>query len=578
MGGLKHLEYVLNLMKFAFKANPLLYFSIAISLASVVIELLAMSALLPLFTLVAGGVPAADEIIVAVLTYMSIAVNANSLLWVFIALFSLRIVTQILGQSLSIYLGKRMMAQLGTRAFEQIITNQQIRDISKNSIGYYISLAGDESFRASTLLISLTQFVSTSALSILYFLAIARYSPNTAGLLAFLMLSSLWIFYKVAKFSHRLGWRQTEQSRITGSVFLDALNNIKTVRAFSAEKYVVGIHRPLMFGYTKILFLVEEISLLTKLIPVLSLLILFSVWMAWNEKSVESVGIAFIVTMIVYLMRFFPTVGQGVTMLMRIASDAKSGRDVTAILDTEPDNCANTAESLGKIRHMTLQDVNFAYDSAGDKKILNGINLTFESGKSYALTGKSGVGKSTLVDILLKFYLPTSGQLCINNEPISNIANAEVRKKIILVSQEAAIFDDTVNNNVCFGMQAAQSEIQIACELACIHDDIAAMPEGYNSRLHYQGRNLSGGQRQRIGLARALLRKPEILILDESTSALDKTTQERVIENILREYSKKIVIIVTHDPHIMEQVDEVVNLETINTGVMPTDQMSGKVN
>ena len=568
---MKHLDYVLSLTKFAFKANPLLYLSIAISLCSVVIEVLAMSSLLPLFSLVSGGAPATNGIIVRTLILLRFAVSAKALLWAFTILLAVRILTQLMGQSLSMYLGKRVMAQLGSRAFEQIVNKLSITKISEKSIGFYISLAGDESFRASTLVISLTQFVNTAVLSLLYFAAIAHYSLATAGLIMTFMLCSLIVLFRVVKVSHRLGGRQIEESRKASSIFLDSLNNIKAVRAFSAEKYVTGIYRAMMYGYTRTLFLVDEVSLLAKLVPVLLLILISSVWLAWRGQSIESVGLAFIVTMIVYLVRFFPTVGQGVTLLMKIASDAKSGKDVTAILDTKLPVQPGSSRTLGDIEKIDLRDVSFSYDESAKKKILQGVNLKFEQGKSYALVGKSGVGKSTLVDILLKFYLPTAGHLYINNESISEVADSEIRKKIILVSQEAAIFDDTVINNICIGMEATLSEVQSACMAAYIHDVIEGMAEGYNTRLQYQGKNLSGGQRQRIAIARALLRKPDVLIFDESTSALDKVTQEQVIENILREYSNKIVIFVTHDPHIMKRVDEIVDFGEINVGI---DQMN----
>ena len=561
---MKYLDYVFSLARFSFRANPLLYLGIVVSLFSVAVELLAMSSLLPLFELVSGSAPSAAGIVARGLILLGYAVTAGTLLWTFIILFAVRICTQLIGQSLSMYLGKRVLAQLGSRAFEQIIHKLSIQEINEKSIGFYIGLAGDESFRASTLVISLTQFASTAVLALLYFVAIAMYSPTTAGLAMIFLLCSMMPLFWVLKATHRLGSRQTVESRRAHAIFLDSLNNLKAVRAFSAEKYVVGIYRSIIFGYTKILFLIDAIALLAKLVPVLLLLLIFGAWLAWSVQPIENAGLAFIVTMIVYLMRFLPTVGQAVHLLGKIASDAKSGKDVTAILGTQTAGLPNLSRSTGDIEKIEFRDVCFSYDKGAVKNILNGVNLKFERGKSYALTGKSGVGKSTLVDILLKFYLPTSGDLYFNNVPISEVADAEIRKKIILVSQEAAIFDDSVAHNICLGMEAPLSAIQSASETACIHEVIEGMADGYQTRLQYQGKNLSGGQRQRIAIARALLRKPDVLILDESTSALDKKTQEQVIENILREYSSKIVIFVTHDPHIMKRVDEIVDFGEIN--------------
>ncbi len=566
---MKHLDYVLNLARFAFRENPLLYASVAVSLFSVAIELLAMSSLLPLFELISGGAPSTNGFISRALISSGLPLSAGALLWVFILLLTARILTQLIGQSLSMYLGKRVMAQLCSQAFAQIIYRLEIKEINEKSIGFYISLAGDESFRASTLVISLTQFMGTAVLAVLYFAAIALFSPATAGLVVVFLLCSLIFLSKVIKVSHRLGGRQIEESRTATSVFLDSLNNVKAVRAFSAEKYVADIHRSLMFRYTKTLFWVDEIALLTRLVPVLLLLLFFGCWLAWSTQPIESIGIAFIVTMIVYLMRFFPAVGQAVNLSMKIASDARSGKDVTAIVGRDLPKQNPTARSLGGIDRIDLLDVSFAYDEHAGKEILKGINIRFERGKSYALAGKSGVGKSTLGDILLKFYAPTSGGLYLNDVPVSDTSDSEIRKRIILVSQEAAIFDDTVKNNVCLGIRASLSEVQAACTRACIHEDIQGMANGYDTRLQYQGKNLSGGQRQRLGIARALLRNPDMLILDESTNALDKTTQDRVVESILREYADKIVIFVTHDPHIMKRVSEVVDLEKINLGTVP---------
>jgi ABC-type multidrug transport system fused ATPase/permease subunit len=411
---------------------------------------------------------------------------------------------------------------------------------------------------------SLTQFASTAVLALLYFAAIAKFSPNTAGLIFIFALFSLIVLYRVTKVSHRLGGRQTEESRQASSVFLDSLNNLKAVRSFSAEKYVASIYRAMIFGYARTLFLIDTVTLLTKLLPVLLLLLVFSIDLLWSGQPIETSNLAFIVTMIAYLTRFFPTVGQGVSLLMKIASDAKSGRDVTAILDAKQVTQPPAFRSLGRIEKIDLKNVSFSYDERAGKNILKGVTLKFEQGKSYAVVGKSGIGKSTLVDLLLKFYLPTTGHFYLNDEPISEIADSEIRKKVILISQESAIFDDTVFNNICLGMEATLLEVQAACTSAHINDVIENMANGYNTRLQYQGKNLSGGQRQRIAIARALLRKPDVLILDESTSALDKATQEKVIETILQEFSNKIVIFVTHDPQIEGRVDEVVDLAELN--------------
>jgi ABC-type multidrug transport system fused ATPase/permease subunit len=210
MDRMKHLTYVLNLIKFAFRANPLLYVSIAVSLVSVVIELLAMSSLLPLFQLISGTATLKTSLVARAISTMGLVVSAQAFLWAFIILFAARIVTQIIGQSLATYLGKRVMAQLCSGAFDQIIHRLSIREVNQKSIGFYISMAGEETFRASLLILSLTQFISVAALSILYFAAIAKYSPTAAAYVFAFLLVCLVAMISVVKLSHRLGARQTD--------------------------------------------------------------------------------------------------------------------------------------------------------------------------------------------------------------------------------------------------------------------------------------------------------------------------------------------------------------------------------
>lgn len=556
-------SYISNLLKFAYGLNRALYLSIFLALVAVLLELLAMSSLLPLFGLISGQHQPVGGMFVGFLIMVNIVPIAMNLVLSFVVLLTLSILTQLISQSLLLYLGRRVMAQLASSAFERIIHSVPIQEVSQKSIGYYISLAGDESFRASMLVISITQFVGAAALAILYYVAIAKYSLVTAGLvLAFLLISLLALFGVIRK-SHRLGARQIEESRSASSVFLDAFNNLKAVRAFTAERYVVETYRSRIFQYTKTLFLVDEMTLLSKLLPVLVLISVFSVWFVTQHQSMGNMSIAFIVTMIAYLMRFFPVVGQGVHLLMRIVSDAKAGKDVTRTLSHV--NMENSAKQLVSVDEIIFEQVSFGFEEHHHQKlVLNQVSLKFVHGRSYALSGRSGMGKSTLIDLLLKFYPPNGGNIYLNQSLLSEISVADVRKRIILVSQDAAVFDDTVVNNISLGMDVDMATIVQACKAACIHDVIEQMRDGYATRMQYQGKNLSGGQRQRIAIARALLRKPDVLILDESTSALDKATQKQVIENVLEQYTNKIVIFVTHDPYIMGRVSETIDLATIN--------------
>ena len=174
--------------------------------------------------------------------------------------------------------------------------------------------------------------------------------------------------------------------------------------------------------------------------------------------------------------------------------------------------------------------------------------------------GPSGAGKSTIADLLLRFYEPDTGNIVLNDIRIHELDPMELRGKIVMVEQQARVFNATIYSNIAFGRSARLEEVRRACKLACIDGDIMNFPLGYQTLISYQGGNLSGGQRQRIVLARALLMKADVLVLDESLSALDESTRKAVFENVLSEYADGIVILITHDLSLTQSVDKVIDL------------------
>ena len=163
---------------------------------------------------------------------------------------------------------------------------------------------------------------------------------------------------------------------------------------------------------------------------------------------------------------------------------------------------------------------------------------------------------------MLGFYQPDAGTIRFNDVPLPEIGNRNIRKRVLLVGQQTTILNDTVYNNVRFGLDVRDAMVEEACVVACIDEDIRSFELKYETILSYQGSNLSGGQRQRIGIARAILRDPDVILLDESTSGLDAQTRDRVVGHILGRYKDRIVIFSTHDQVIMQRVDEIVTLES----------------
>jgi subfamily B ATP-binding cassette protein MsbA len=194
--------------------------------------------------------------------------------------------------------------------------------------------------------------------------------------------------------------------------------------------------------------------------------------------------------------------------------------------------------------------------------VLKNIAISIQKGKTIALVGQSGSGKTTLADMIPRFYDPSVGEICIDGISLKDLSINTIRGFMGIVSQEPILFNDSIHNNIAFGIENASREDVIkAAKIANAHEFISAMSDGYDSNVGDRGSKLSGGQKQRISIARAILKNPPILILDEATSALD-TESERVVQDALNSLMKnRTSIIIAHRLSTIVHADEIVVLQ-----------------
>ncbi len=212
--------------------------------------------------------------------------------------------------------------------------------------------------------------------------------------------------------------------------------------------------------------------------------------------------------------------------------------------------------------HICFDGVSFAYPNSPDQPILHNINLRVDAGSVVALVGETGAGKSTIINLLMRFYEATNGQIRLDGENICQLNLSDLRRQFAVVPQESVLFAATFAQNIAYGRpNASRTEIIAAAHAANIHDFIRALPEKYETVMSERGVTLSGGQRQRIAIARALLRDAPILILDEPTAALDARSELKVMTALERLKAGRTTFIVTHRLASIRQADLIVVLE-----------------
>lgn len=245
----------------------------------------------------------------------------------------------------------------------------------------------------------------------------------------------------------------------------------------------------------------------------------------------------------------------GITSLQRGTASAKRIFD---IVDLRPaiENKAN-AEELKKFEHaIEFRSVSFAYET---EEVVRNIDLKIEKGKTIALVGPSGGGKSTLADLVPRFYDPTGGEVCIDGKSLKEYDIDSLRKQMGVVTQESILFNDTIFNNIAFGMPGVDEKAVVeAARIANAHDFIMQTEHGYQTFIGERGSKLSGGQRQRISIARAVLKNPPILILDEATSALDSESEKLVQEAIFNLMKNRTSLVIAHRLSTIQHAHEIV--------------------
>ncbi len=356
---------------------------------------------------------------------------------------------------------------------------------------------------------------------------------------------------------------------------LDALNtvlqeNIAGVRVVKA--FVRRGHEEERFNFANEAFTDVHIKIMrffATFIPMLTMLVNMGIIVVVYSGGIQAINgmhsIGEIVAFIEYLMTTMTPLLIMAMVANRMASGMASAERIFEVFETMPDVVENTdasdlpQEVKGRV---IFKDVSFYYNGACDEKVLEDINLTAEPGQTVAILGATGSGKSTLVNLIPRFYDVAKGSITIDGMDVRQTTQDSLFKHISVTPQDTVLFSGTVRENIEYGKpNASEAEIIKAAKAAQAHDFIMALPQGYDTQVAQRGVNLSGGQKQRIAIARAIFTKPKILILDDSTSSVDVETEAKIQDALEKMMNDSTSFIVAQRISTVLNADKIVVLD-----------------
>ncbi len=380
--------------------------------------------------------------------------------------------------------------------------------------------------------------------------------PFSAGIISFIGI-------KLRKYSAKI---QEKIADIT-SVIQETISGVKIVKAFGTENYENRKFRKETEGYFKMVLRITRIRNLsapiTETLSVLvGVIIIYyggTLVLSNNEiKASEFLGFLFAI------FQLLPPIKELSGVNNRIQESSAAGDRIFDIIDTQPDIVnKDGAEPVKEFTsELAFRNVSFAYPDEPGEMVLDSINFEIKKGEVVALVGPSGGGKSTLVDLIPRFYDVTGGAIKLDGRDVRDLKIEDLRKFIGIVTQETILFNDSIKNNICYGStDFSEEDIYEAAKVANAHKFITEMPNGYDTEIGERGVKLSGGQRQRLAIARALLKNPDIMIFDEATSALDNESEKLVQEALDRLMKSRTVVVIAHRLSTIKNADKILVLQ-----------------
>jgi len=486
----------------------------------------------------------------------------------FMLLIPIAIILAFTIKGISLYLVRTTMIKVGASIEKEVqqklleaIINSDTQVIEKKHSGKFI---GNLTFDAALII----QLVSTSLLSLIKdgltliaLLSLMFYQNWRLSLFSIIMIPLATITAK--SLGKRMGKITTELQIKIGmitSYFLEILKNSKIIKTYQKEP----------FEFARADKFLEEAKekgqkmgiILVRATPIMEVLTGFMIagLIYYSARMVNSgtLEINNFFSFLAAMMLSYQPVRALATLNIGVNQGLAGARRVFEVIDLKRkiDENINAKDLVIDKAKIEYKDVSFAYD--GEKEVLKSINLKMEGGDIIALVGHSGAGKTTIMNLIPRFYNASSGEILIDNQSIYKVSLFSLRKNISLVSQDITLFDDTVLTNIAYAdSKASKEKILEACKFSAVHDFVEKLPEKYNTIIGENGVRLSGGEKQRISIARAILKNAPIILLDEATSSLDADTEYKIQEAIMYLTKNKTTIIIAHRLSTVQRANKI---------------------
>ena len=406
-------------------------------------------------------------------------------------------------------------------------------------------------------------------LVVLFTLVVYQMIKISPSLTAFVLIPlpiMSYLIYKVSAKMNFLSKKVQEEQSLLSTIAQESFAGIRVIKAYGQQNSTEKKFNQSSDNYkNKSMKLVFVNALfIPTILFLIGLSTILSIYLGGNMSFNNEISLGGIVAFIFFVNNLtwpFASIGWVTSLIQRAAA---SQQRINEFLEVKPEIKSNEDQkSFSFQNEVTFNEVSFTYKNTRIKA-LNKLSFTIKKGETFAIIGKTGSGKSTILSLLLRQLDPNSGQVSYDSTDLKNMNLELFRNKVGIVPQEVFLFSDTIKNNILFGANnnsATDAQLKECCVTADIYDTILSFEDGFDTILGERGVNLSGGQKQRISIARALLRNPKILILDDCLSAVDTETENRILERLQEKSSDQTTVIVSHRISTIRNAEKIIVID-----------------